>query len=104
MPKNRRKFSSDFRMEAVRLLREREEAGVSLASVSRELGIGSQLLRKWDRKLEARGSGLAGGAGRRGKLTSQEEEIRRLRREVETLRQEAEFAKKAAVFFAKESR
>ncbi|GEM_PF-3683047 len=33
-----------------------------------------------------------------------EQELRRLRREVETLRQGRDFAKKAAVFFAKESR
>jgi len=33
-----------------------------------------------------------------------QEEVRRLRREVAVLRQEAEFAKKAAAFFAKESR
>ena len=39
-----------------------------------------------------------------GKLTSQDEEIRQLRRELAVARQERDFLKKATAFFAKESR
>jgi transposase len=39
-----------------------------------------------------------------GKLTSQDEEIRQLRREVGLLREERDILKKATAFFAKESR
>jgi len=39
-----------------------------------------------------------------GKLTSQDEEIRRLRQENARLKEEREILKKAATFFAKESR
>jgi transposase len=39
-----------------------------------------------------------------GKLASPDEKLRRLRREVEVLKQERELLKKAAAFFAKESR
>lgn len=39
-----------------------------------------------------------------GRLPGQEEELRRLRREVETLKQERDFLKKTAAYFARESR
>lgn len=39
-----------------------------------------------------------------GKLTSQDEELRRVKRELETVRQERDLLKRAAAFFAKESR
>jgi transposase len=102
MPRKRRQFSSEFKLEAVRLFNQRSAAGESLAAVSRELGIRPQLLRQWEEKF-SRDAALSGGRGN-GKLTSQDEELRRLRKELEVLRQEAAFAKKAAVFFAKESR
>jgi transposase len=38
-----------------------------------------------------------------GQLTSQDEEVRRLRRELEQTKQENAFLKKAAAYFAKES-
>jgi transposase len=105
MPRKRRQFSSEFKLEAVRLFNQRSAAGESLAAVSRELGIRPQLLRQWEEKF-SRDVALSagGGGGGNGKLTSQDEELRRLRKELEVLRQEAAFAKKAAVFFAKESR
>ena len=40
----RRKFSREFKIEAVKLVRER---GVSVAQASRDLGIHENVLRKW---------------------------------------------------------
>lgn len=94
-----RKFSAEFKREAVGLLRRRRSEGVSLSQVARELDIGAGLLWEWERKLEG-GSDL--GAGRSPEETP-EEEIRRLRRELALLREERAFAKKALVFFARES-
>jgi transposase len=101
----RRRFSAEFKVEAVRLMRERRAAGVSLAQIGRELDVRADLLRAWERRIEER----AGAAVRdvfpgKGKLASAEEEVRRLQRENAVLRQEREFLKKAAAFFAKESR
>ena len=106
MPRKRRRFSAEFKLEAVRLFKQRAQAGASLSSVSRELGIAPDVLRRWEREVAKRGAGSEGGDvfPGNGKLTSQDEELRRLRRENAVLREEAAFAKKAAVFFAKESR
>jgi transposase len=101
----RRAFSAEFKVEAVRLLRERRALGVSLAQIGRELEVRPDVLRRWARQVEDR----VGRATRdvfpgNGKLPNAEEEVRRLQREIAVLRQERDFAKKAAVFFAKESR
>ena len=99
--RGRRSFSSEFKHEAVRLMKERRGLGVSLAQVGREVGIRPDQLRRWAREMSppSNGSSVAGSNG-----PIPEEELRRLRRENETLRQERDFLKKAAAFFAKESR
>jgi len=101
----RRAFSAEFKVEAVRLMGERRALGVSLAQVGRELAVRPDLLRKWARRLAQRLGAVAGDVfPGNGKLPSAEDEVRRLQRENVTLRQERDFSKKAAAFFAKESR
>ncbi len=97
----RRTYTSEYKVEAVRLV---QESGKPLSQVARELGVRADLLRKWKKQLEH-------GAHQpvrdvfpgQGRLASQDEELRRLRREVETLRQERDVLKRAAAYFAKES-
>jgi len=103
--KERRAFSAEFKGEAVRLMRDRQALGVSLAQIGRELEVRPGLLRAWARQLE-RPAGPRGrdGAPGPGQVPSAEEELRRVRRENAVLRQERDFLKKAAAFFAKESR
>lgn len=114
----RRRFTPEFKLEAVRLMRERLAAGLTLERVSRELEIGPDLLRVWARQIAARDGASAeeifpGPGARRARRArraaapaagSSETELRRLQREVEVLREERDFLKKAAAFFAKESR
>ena len=102
MSGKRRQFTPEFKLEAVRLANESEKP---LAQVARELGIRPDMLRTWRRQAESR-AGLTPGDifPGNGKLSSQEEEIRRLRRELEQARQENAFLKKAAAYFARESR
>jgi transposase len=103
--RTRRAFSPDFKLEAVRLLEERRAAGASLSQVGRELDVRPDLLRAWARQVKARaGSGARGVFPGQGPGPSTEAEVRRLQRENATLRQERDFLKKAAAFFAKESR
>lgn len=102
MTGKRRQFTAEFKVEAVRMA---ITSGKPLSQVARELGIRPEMLRTWKRQAESR-AGLAPGDvfPGNGKLTSQEEEIRALRHEVGILRQERDFLKKAATYFAKESR
>ena len=98
----KRKFTPEFKLEAVRLAAAGDKP---LAQVARELGILPNLLRNWRRQVEGRaGRPPADVFPGHGQLPSHDEELRRLRREVESLRQERDFLKKTAVYFARESR
>ena len=99
--RERREFSKEFKLEAVRLATSGEK---SLAQTARDIGVHPNLLSSWKREALA-SSSLSGGVfPGNGKLTSQDEEIRRLRRELAIAREERDFLKKATAFFAKGSR
>lgn len=90
----RRGFSAEFKVEAVRLMRERRAQGVSLAQIGRELEVRPDMLRKWARQIEDR----AGRSPRdvfpgNGQVPSAEDEVRRLQRQNAVLRQERDFLK-----------
>jgi transposase len=93
----RRKFDPEFKQQAVQLWKERRAAGVPIGRVAKELGLRPNQLREWAEQVAAEPA-----AERLGESPSAE--LRRLRRENARLKEEAEFAKKAAAFFAKESR
>ncbi len=98
MPRKRqRKYTPEFRAEAVRLVQVGDK---SLLQVGRELGVSHQTLWSWVHQAE-----VDAGKGEPEELTTSErEELRRLRREVAQLREDREILKKAAAFFAKESK
>jgi transposase len=94
--KNRRLYSPEFKAEAVALVLEH---GVSLNQTARDLGVPPSTLEAWVKKTRERGS-ASGEASNETEL----EELKRLRREVRILREERDILKKAAAFFAKETR
>lgn len=94
--KERRKYTSEYKLEAVRLA---EQRGVRAAAES--LGIDVSSLYQWKRQLATEGSEAFRGNGNR---TGLEEENRQLRLEVRRLREEADILKKAAAYFAKHQR
>lgn len=102
MAGKRRQFTREFKLEAVRLATSGEKP---LEQVARDLGVRADTLRNWKKQAEGR-AGLASTDvfPGNGKLTSKDEEIRALRRELELVKQERDFLKKAAAYFAKESR
>ena len=93
----RRQFSREFKLEAVRLVKER---GVSVVQASRDLDVGENILRRWIKELTAvPGQAFPG----QGQVKPEQQEIDRLRREVAKLKAERDILKKAAAYFAKES-
>ena len=94
----RRSFSREFKVEAVRLVRDRS---VSVAQAARDLDVHENVLRKWVKDFEADPAQSFPGNGR---MKPEQLEIERLRREVVRLKAERDILKKAAAYFAKESR
>jgi len=117
----KKRYSAEFRVQAVRLLTERVATGSSIKRVGEELGVQSDLLWSWAREVEQAPAGalpeeIFPGHGRKRSYTRRnqepaeevgpetpEQELSRLRRENDLLRRERDFLKKAAAFFAKES-
>lgn len=92
----RKRYSREFKLEAVRLL---EQADKPVAELARELGIRRNLLYKWRDTLVEKGEASFPGAGRKRDF---EQENARLRRELERVKEERDILKKAAAYFAKE--
>jgi transposase len=93
----RRKFSREFKVEAVKLVKDR---GVSVAQAARDLDVHENVMRKWVKEF---GSDPAQAFPGQGQMKPEQQEIERLRRENNRLRAERDILKKAAAFFAKEA-
>ncbi len=89
----KRKYTPEFRAEAVRLAR---TSGKPLAHVAKDLGIPKDSLYGWIRAAQPSTEEPPLNESERAELT-------RLRKENERLQMEREFLKKAAAFFAKEN-
>lgn len=94
--RHRRQFDAEFKAQAVRLVL---GEGKSVGAVARELDLTETALREWVHRARADRT-----HGRTGLTTAEREELARLRKEVRVLREEREILKKAAAFFAKQSR
>ena len=95
----RRKYTPEFKREAVRLVR---EESMTYAQVGSDLGVDKTTIRDWCKLSEAgklETSSVPAAASR-----SLAEENAALRREVRILREEREILKNAAAFFARETR
>jgi transposase len=96
MKNGRRRYTAEFKAEAVRFV---ATSGKPVSEVSRELGINEQTLYRWKRQATSSdGSGVEPGH------FGQQEEIRRLRRELDRVTEERDILKKATAFFASQSR
>ena len=92
----RRSFSRESKIEAVRLVRERR---VSVAQAARDLDVHENLLRKWIKQLAD--DPLKAFPGH-GKMKAAGAEIAQLKREVQKLRAERDILKKAAAYVCAE--
>jgi len=85
----RKTYSESFKRDAIKLM---TEQGYSLSKASKALGVSQQTLSNWKKSLLPR------------EQHDLEQENRRLREENRELRMEREILKKAATWFAKESK
>ena len=92
----RRRFTDEFKQEAVRLVL---DEGKSVTAVARELDLVASALGQWVKQAQANRT-----KGRTGLTSAEREELTRLRRENRILQEEREILKKAAAFFAKHQR
>lgn len=90
--RQRRTYTEEFKQDAVALVTKHGYSAVEAAS---SLGINDNLIYKWKKDFEDQASGI-------GLTASDQDELRRLRREVKQLRMEADILKKASAYFAKE--
>ena len=92
----RRQFTEEFKAGAVRLV---IEEGKSVGAVARELDLTPSALGGWVRAGQAERTN-----GKSGLMKEEREELVRLRKELRIVQEEREILKKAAAYFAKQSR
>src|SRR4030067_1384088 len=88
----RRKYTVDFKRDAVALV---TEQGYKVSEAGRSLGIEPDLIRRWREEFaqEASGERLNG---------DERKELKQMRRRIRELEMEKEILKKASAYFAKE--
>jgi transposase len=96
--KKRKQYTKEFKLEAVRITLEQDR---SVASVVRDLGISQNALYKWKRQYQADGKSSFPG---HGKLKPEDEELRRLKRELQIVTAERDILKKTIGYFAKDEK
>ena len=92
----RRKFSLEFKLEAVRLIKEQ---GISYAQVHRDLDVHESVLRRWVSQVDEAGSQAFPGKGR---MRPADADTARLQRDLRRVTAERDILKKALGYFAKE--
>jgi transposase len=96
--KEKMKYTKEFKLDAISLVKDQ---GYTRVEAAQSLGIQRQLIGRWIKEHEAEGEESFRG---QGKLSPELLEIRRLKEEVKRLKMEKEILKKAAVFFAQETK
>jgi len=94
----RKKYPREFKLDAISLVLDQ---GYTRTEAARSLDINTQMLGRWVKEQQSDdGQAFRGN----GKLTPEQEEIRKLKTQVRRLEMEKDILKKATVFFARETR
>ncbi len=91
----RRKYSEEFKREAVGLTRQPD---ASVSQVARDIGVASNLLFRWRRDYEGDGRAFPGSG------VARDQELLGLKRELAKVKRERDLLRDAAAFFASESK
>ena len=94
MTKKRRRFSEEFKREAVRLV---TDEGYTFAEAGKSLGVRGDMIARWKRRLER-----ADEAADRADQVSDKQRIKELEAENRRLKMEKDILKKATAFFVQE--
>lgn len=97
--KERRQFTREFKTEAVELLLRSKKTGVEIA---RDLGIRTELLYRWKSVYLSNKENAFPGTGHLS--DPEEEQIRRLERELRSVKEERDILKNALAIFSKTPR
>ena len=95
----RKRYTKEFRLDAVSLVLDQ---GHSRTDVAKMLDVNNQMISRWVKEYQQDDDGQAFRGN--GKLTPEQEEIRRLKAQVKQLEMEKRILKEATVFFAKETK
>jgi len=95
MERVRSKYSSAFKISAVKLVLEEKRR---VSDVARDLGIGENMLWRWKKEYEDSNDSAFPG---KGHLSPEDEEQRKIQREILDLKEENEILKKALAIFSK---
>jgi len=91
----RRKYSKEFKQEAVGLSR---QPGASVSQVARDIGVAPGLLFSWRRQMGTEADAFPGSG------VARDQELLALKRELAKVKRERDFLRDAAAFFASESK
>ena len=98
MVKQQKTYTKEFKLEAVRLVK---SSGKPMSQVARDLGVSETALYNWCKQLAEQGEQAFPGSGHQ---TAEQEEIRRLKRELEVTRQERDILKKVVSIYSRDAR
>jgi len=96
--RTRRKFTKEFKIEAVELVKQR--AG-KVTEVADNLGVHPVVLHRWIREFSEDPEYAFPG---QGKLKSPDEEVHRLKKEIKDLKEERDILKKALSIFSRQGK
>lgn len=96
MAKKNKRYTEEFKREAVRLLVTRD--GQSAGDIAKSLGVQPSQLYEWRKRF-----GDMAVAATNGRGEGKDEELNRLRKEVAQLRKEKEVLKKSVALFIREN-
>jgi transposase len=96
MSRERKTYDREFKLSAVKMI---TEGGMKLSEVSRDLGVNENSLHKWKKDyLSDQQQAFPG----KGRMKPEEEELRRLEKELKRVKLENEILKKAIGYFTKD--
>ena len=97
MSEKRKSYDKEFKLSAIKMI---TETGMSVSRVSKDLGINETSLHKWKKDyLSDRQNSFPG----KGRMKPEEEELRRVKKELLRVTMERDILKKTIGYFAKET-